>query len=300
MTETSFYLTEPYNLYCEYIKPARLSQKPAIVMIHGAAHTGSIYETKPDGQRGWAYFFADKGYEVYVLDWPGVGRSGYVQFERINGEFMVKAFVELITKKIGKQIILFTHSMSGPYGWKIAEKIGNKIKYLIAVAPGEMGNIQAEPAVKKQAKNYFSVQMPWGILNIDLGSYNPVGQDFIKKKLIGQSQLFPRKHLKEYVASLQAIHPVLTYERLNINGSQLKINNFNKFKKTKVLLVNGTHDTDHPREAKLKIVDFLNFHKIKAELLWLGDYGIVGNGHMMMLENNSDEIASLIYKKILK
>jgi pimeloyl-ACP methyl ester carboxylesterase len=297
MTETNFYLAAPYNLYCEHIRPTKVKKNVAIVMIPGAAHTGSGYKVKPDGQPGWAYYFAKQGYEVYVLDWPDIGRSGFVPFAQINGEFMARAFTALL-KKINKKVILFTHSMSGPYGWKVAEKIGDQIKYLVAVAPGEMGNIQAAPTIYRQKKGYYDIKMPWGILSIDLNHYLTNDADFINKKLIGQSLLFPKKYLPEYLASLQTRHPVLTYERLNINGSQLKIKNFNKFKKTQVLIINGTHDADHPREAKMKIIDFLKLHQVRAELVWLGDYSLVGNGHMMMLEKNSDKIASLILKKI--
>ncbi len=32
----------------------------------------------------------------------------------------------------------------------------------------------------------------------------------------------------------------------------------------------------------------------KADFIYLGDRGIVGNGHMMMLENNSDMLAEHI------
>jgi len=32
----------------------------------------------------------------------------------------------------------------------------------------------------------------------------------------------------------------------------------------------------------------------RAEFCWLGDRGIVGNGHMLMLEANSDQIAGII------
>ncbi len=299
MIETSFYLSSPYNIYCEKITPDKISKDLAIVMVPGVAHTGSCYKVKPDGNRGWAYFFAAKGFEVYVLDWPGMGRSGYVPFKQINGEFMVKGLAELLTKKINKKVILFTHSMSGAYGWKLAENVGDKIKYLVAVAPAEMGNIQNRPTILKKTDNNFSIQMAWGVLNINLTEWVVNDRSFIEKKLIGQSKLFPVNHLREYISSLQWHHPVLTYERLNINGSQLKINNFSKLKDVKVLIVNGTNDADHPREAKMKIINYLNDHKVSAELLWLGDKGIVGNGHMMMLEKNSDDIANLIYRKIL-
>lgn len=61
-----------------------------------------------------------------------------------------------------------------------------------------------------------------------------------------------------------------------------------------MLIVTGTEDIDHPRELDRSIVDWLNSYGAKAEFIYLGDIGIVGNGHMPMLEENSDEIARVI------
>jgi hypothetical protein len=42
------------------------------------------------------------------------------------------------------------------------------------------------------------------------------------------------------------------------------------------------------------IVTWLNGNGAKADFCFLADRGIVGNGHMLMLEDNSDEIAGII------
>ncbi len=62
----------------------------------------------------------------------------------------------------------------------------------------------------------------------------------------------------------------------------------------RVLVLTGTDDYDHPRALDSAIVDWLNGAGARAEFLWLGDRGIEGNGHMLMLEDNSDEIARLM------
>ena len=41
-------------------------------------------------------------------------------------------------------------------------------------------------------------------------------------------------------------------------------------------------------------VKFLRQAGVDAQFIALADHGIFGNGHMMMLERNSDEIAALI------
>ena len=56
----------------------------------------------------------------------------------------------------------------------------------------------------------------------------------------------------------------------------------------------GTTDADHPRKLDEGIVTWLNERGAKADFIYLGDRGITGNGHMMMLENNSTALAHQI------
>jgi pimeloyl-ACP methyl ester carboxylesterase len=65
------------QMYVEYQKPTRVKQRYPIVMIHGAAQTGSNFTGTPDGRKGWAEFFVERGYVVYIVDQPARGRSPY-------------------------------------------------------------------------------------------------------------------------------------------------------------------------------------------------------------------------------
>lgn len=65
------------QMYVEYRKPAKTSRPYPIVMIHGAAQTGTNFTGTPDGRRGWADYFVEQGYTVYVVDQPARGRSAY-------------------------------------------------------------------------------------------------------------------------------------------------------------------------------------------------------------------------------
>ena len=56
----------------------------------------------------------------------------------------------------------------------------------------------------------------------------------------------------------------------------------------------GTDDVDHPRELDVRIADWLNENGAKADFWFLGDRGVSGNGPMMMIESNSDDLAKLI------
>jgi len=105
---------------------------------------------------------------------------------------------------------------------------------------------------------------------------------------------FPRDHIGVYSSSLTPIPPRLLYQRRNIRGSQLKVTDLSNYRGRRILVMTGTADADHPRKLDESIVDWLNQNGAKADFIYLGERGIVGNGHMMMLEKNSDALAEQI------
>ncbi len=61
--------------YVEYQIPSRRTHPFPIVMIEGGGQSGSNFTGTPDGREGWAQYFLEQGYAVYVMDQPGRGRS---------------------------------------------------------------------------------------------------------------------------------------------------------------------------------------------------------------------------------
>ncbi|OAA60324.1 hypothetical protein SPI_05448 [Niveomyces insectorum RCEF 264] len=53
------------------------NDRAPVVLIHGAAQTGTHWEITPDGRPGLALLLAQAGWDCYVVDQPGVGRSRY-------------------------------------------------------------------------------------------------------------------------------------------------------------------------------------------------------------------------------
>jgi pimeloyl-ACP methyl ester carboxylesterase len=113
-------------------------------------------------------------------------------------------------------------------------------------------------------------------------------------KLVGNGHRFPMDALDCYRASLVPLPARLLYERQNVQGSQLRLANDADLRGSSVLLVTGTHDMDHPREIDEHIARWLAERGAGVDFVWLADRGITGNGHMMMLEDNSAEIAGII------
>lgn len=145
-------------------------------------------------------------------------------------------------------MILFSHSMSGHFGWKLLELRPRRIAAVVGVAPGSWVAARA----------------------------------------------FPRELVPAYARTLHPVPPRLLFERVNANESVLRFDDLAVLAGKPIVIVSATHDIDHPRAFEAGMVDWLNAHGARATHLHLGDRGIVGNGHMMMLETNSSEIADAI------
>ncbi|KAJ6786072.1 hypothetical protein PWT90_07745 [Aphanocladium album] len=95
---TTFYVnmeweadTDPRNnnylrgqMYVECLQPQKKTKEYPLVLIHGDYHSSQIWLTKPDGGPGWASYFLGNGYQVYIVDLPGTGKSNYLRKEEIN------------------------------------------------------------------------------------------------------------------------------------------------------------------------------------------------------------------------
>ncbi len=64
-------------MYVEWEAPApgRQAPGPPWVLVHGGGGQGTDYTTTPDGRPGWSRLLVAQGHTVYVVDRPGHGRS---------------------------------------------------------------------------------------------------------------------------------------------------------------------------------------------------------------------------------
>jgi pimeloyl-ACP methyl ester carboxylesterase len=78
------YTTEPGDngslnvsnaMFVQYMLPASRRHPYPLVMIHGGGGQGTDWLETPDGRDGWVDYFVADGWDVYVVDRPGHGRS---------------------------------------------------------------------------------------------------------------------------------------------------------------------------------------------------------------------------------
>ena len=65
------------QVYVEVLAPKDARRPYPLVLIHGAAQTATNWMGTPDGRKGWAEYFVEQGYVVYMIDQPMRGRSAW-------------------------------------------------------------------------------------------------------------------------------------------------------------------------------------------------------------------------------
>jgi pimeloyl-ACP methyl ester carboxylesterase len=315
------------QMYVEYQIPQERRHPYPIVMIHGGSQTGTNFTGTPDGRDGWAQYFLRQGYAVYVVDqvargraayaspvygptsvsplervemrfvaperfkqwpqahlhtqWPGSGEPGDATFDQFYASQMpsVADFAKqqeinrdagiALVDKIGPAILL-THSQSGAMGWPIADARPDLVKAIVAVEPSGPPVHDTE---FKGAPDWFEDNpkvKPWGLGEVPL-TYDPPGQpEFVREAKPDAPDLarcWTQKGPPRQLAKLKNIPVLVVMSEASYHASY-----------------------DHCT------VKYLRGAGVNVTYTKLAEAGIHGNGHMMMLEKNSDQIAGVMSK----
>ena len=304
-----------------YQKPVH-SIGQRVVMVHGGGGQGLDFLSTPDGRAGWAQYFLQQGYEVYVVDRPGMGRSPYnpiadgefipspsyemmqgmmLEPEKFNrypqaelhnqwpsGEHALNQFmasqgpmpsslakaqqdmqrcgVELL-EKIGPAYLI-THSMGAPFGWLVADQRPELVKAIMAVEPFGPPFAQAPANLG---------QLEWGLTAIAM-TFEP--------------QIESADQLNKVLVTSDEPNTIACY------AQQAPAKQLIKLKDIPVAIMTG--QASWMAQHNHSMADFLTQAGVATEHIRLEQHGIYGNGHMLVIEKNSDQIAQLICDWFLK
>jgi pimeloyl-ACP methyl ester carboxylesterase len=319
------------QMYAEFAVPQRLRSPYPVVMIHGGSQTGTNFTGTPDGREGWAQYFLRRGHAVYVVDqvargrsahfsqsqgtvapanlaateqrfvaperfklwpqarhhtkWPGGGRPGDRGFDT----FYATQFPSLAD--FGKQqqinrdaaialldaigpVILLTHSQAGAYAWPIADARPKLVKAIVAVEPSGPPVYNTEFSGKPRWFSDVGEIKPSGLGLVPL-TYRPPLKRRDRLRFVRQ----PKPDARDLVRCWLQQEPARQLVRL----AKVPI---------LILVAEASYHAayDHCTAAYLTQAGVAN------TFIRLEDIGIRGNGHMMMLEKNSDEIAAVIIR----
>ena len=306
------------QMFVEAYFPKQQMHPYPVIMFHGAGQTNVNWLITPDGRMGWADYFVSKGYAVYLCEQPSRGRSAYYpedngprmyhsiealqnfmadhgswpqarlhtqwpgagtvdlkdesdrQFVASQVEYLVsnkdsqKLTVDCALKlleKIGPAILL-THSQAGPFGWLIADRKPDLVKAVVALEPG--GPTFSRNLDVAKATNY-------GLADWSL-HYEPEikGLEDFHLKLL-------RSDTAERISGWVLEEPAP--KLVNLAGIPIWL---------------VTSEASYHAQYDYLMDYLLTECGVDHQFVQLGEAGIHGNSHMMMLEKNNLEIADLI------
>ena len=317
------------QMYVEVLRPQRVTRKYPLVFFHGNWQTSTNWLGTPDGRTGWADYFLAQGYIVYLVDQPARGRSAWhasangplgglsihdteqrFTASEINGNWpqakkhtqwpgdgankgrhgdpifdqfyatqvesltsseetqtLIQAAGNALLDKIGPAILV-THSQSGSFGWLLADSRPKAVKGIVAIEPT---GPPFRNAVVNEDKN-----RAWGLTDIPL-TYDPPAKT--------PGDLAPVRETKADGPDLTACwkQPDPPRRLPHLQGIPILL----------VTSESSNHAVYDHCTAK-----YLTQAGVSNTFWRLEDQGIHGNGHMVMLEKNNLEIATLLQKWI--
>lgn len=320
------------HMFVQYHAPEQVTQPFPVVMVHGTAQTGVNFLGTPDGRPGWVARFVERGFAVYVVDQVGRGRSGdnpdaYGPYARLStgdlesiftgqerfdlfpqaklhtqwpggagvkgnlafdqfylsqvpyvasalkSEELVNPALVTLLEKVGPSVVL-THSQAGVFGWAVSDRRPDLVKAHVAVEPN--GPTFYDIRFKGGSQWYEKVgearARPYGITRVPLHFEPPVSAPTDLTVVQAEQPTRP----DQIRCWLQA-EPARQLPQL-----------------AKVPAVIVTGEASFRATMDDCTAAFLAQAGAKPDRLALADHGIKGNGHMMMLEVNNQEVADAI------
>ncbi|THU91975.1 alpha/beta-hydrolase [Dendrothele bispora CBS 962.96] len=214
--------------------------------------------------------------------WPGEGISGDPVFDEFyastvpslisdeESSVKMKAAGVKLLDRIGRPIILLTHSQSGQYGWNLADVRPSLIKTIIALEP-------AGPPFINAIFPPFTPDRPFGVTEIPL-TYSP--------PITSASDLRREVVFNDTASGTTCFRQTPPARKLvNLLG---------------IPMVVVTSEASYHIVYDACTVGYLKQAGVDAKQILLADEGIHGNGHMMFMEKNGLEIAEKVVRKWIK
>ncbi|KAH8676146.1 Alpha/Beta hydrolase protein [Xylariales sp. PMI_506] len=319
------------QLYVEKLTPVGGPRHPhPLVFFHGGAVSGVTWLNTPDNRMGIASYFIQQGYQVYLMDHTGVGRSSqedtseYVLWNTTTAESVQSGFTDPQAAATYPQAILHTQwpgtgQIGDPYfeafqkgvipftsNWTLGEYSmrASGCDLLALVGPAYLvshsSGAQYPIVISNDCPEYVagsinlepSVQPFW-----NYGTTLNSGSDFRLWGLANTPLDYdPPASNSSELAKVWVGNDTLALRRCYLQAEPVR--QLPSIASVPFLAVTGeasVHITyDHC------VVDYLAQAGGSPEWIRLGDVGIHGNGHFGFLEKNSHDIALVLEQWIIK
>jgi pimeloyl-ACP methyl ester carboxylesterase len=296
------------QMFVQYMIPAEKRHPFPVVMVHGGGGQGT-HMMGIGGRPGWVHYFLQAGYSVYWVDrpsygrspyhpdalgpshlpnvppyeglitstavfntaqWPGPGgmndpvidqfmacESGNVGDEAFHSDMVWRGGAELLDR-IGPSI-LCVHAFGGFFAWGVADRRPNLVKAIMCM------EINGNP---------FAAQLRWGLTASPM-TYDPAVTDLAQFKLV------------DHTEPPDSPRPVVPTYKLQAEPAR-------KWKNLQGIPIGWLTSEFGGGGSPVSNVDFLKQVGCSAEMIRLRDYGILGNGNLMLLDKNNHEVFGVI------
>lgn len=241
-----------------------------IVMVHGGAHTGVFWTmSAAGGGPGWAQRFAARGWTVYVIDWPGVGRSGRAADYLTMSHARVEDPIIALLDSVGPAVLM-GHSMGGGLSIMIASRRPDRVQALVALASAPVANSETHlPNVRVQP-----LDRPIRITVDDA------------KLRFTNGRRFPQAAFEHYFRSLVPYSPNIRNAAVRANDG-FRLNDIGWTSRVPILFLAAEHDQATVTEPTARFLGV-------PETLLGRDWNLPGHAHSFPLEEGNEKIADRI------
>jgi pimeloyl-ACP methyl ester carboxylesterase len=294
------------------------------VLIHGAAQTATNWMGTPDGRKGWAEYFVEQGYVVYMIDQPMRGRLAYHpddgktrMFTAANEEFQFTAIETAGTWPQAKKHTQWPGDSAnkGRKGDPIFDAFyATQVETVLAVKETEQRNKDAGAALLDKIGPAIvlthSQSGTYGWLIADARpalvkaviAIEPSGPPFEATIIAsGKARAWgPTDIAITYDPPIKETSELAVEQEAEADGPDLFRCWMQKAPARQLVNLKGIPVMIMAAEASYHQVydhctaKYLSQAGVKTEYIRLQDKGIRGNGHMVMIEKNNLDIAKVI------
>lgn len=283
--------------------------KPPLIMIPGMGLTSYLYLSTPDGREGWAQIFARAGHAVYVLDEPNNAVSGFEVAKFTETEQTPRIMLwanEMTWRRWGfgpepgvpakntrypvQHIEQLYASMTPVMGGTRGGRFGGRGRGGRGGRGRGRAPAQRDPAAGSD--NRATANPKVAALIQLLEKTGPAV--LVLHSASGPTGFEATRQRRELVKAIVAVE---------VTGSPTDADDIREhFAKTQFIGVYGDHFDLRPmagrHEASVTMAKQIRDADGNAEVLWLPQLGIAGNSHLLMQDNNNDDIARLFLRRL--
>lgn len=274
------------SAYVEWFVPVA-PKRVSVTFIHGGGGQGSEFLRTPDNRPGWVHAFLRAGYPVFVLDRPGHGRNHW-NSDVLGAALPPPSYETLIPRFVEPARHELWENARAHDKWPVSDR-ANADRFMASQGPMAKTLENAQGHVETVAPELFELVGETILLSHSAGG--PCGWAM---SAIGGSQVKAIVAV-EPLGAPGLEHPFSRFENGLCAATFAGSNNPYA---PPIAIV--TSEATWMREMNRQAADYLLSQGADVTLLDLPELGIRGNGHMMMSELNSDEIARVIIDWLAK